>query len=56
MKRMTKKNVTAFLIHLQDYCGIGANVLATKKIKEWGLIKEHQRQTGNPDSAYKEVK
>lgn len=56
MKKLNEKEVTKFLIYLQDYCGVEANIIATKKVKEWGLRKEHQKQTGNPDSAYEEIK
>jgi hypothetical protein len=53
IKKLNKKNITSLLIHLQDYGGMEANVFATKAIKDFGLRKEHQKQTGNPDSAYR---
>jgi hypothetical protein len=56
MKKLNKKNVTALLIRLQNECCLGANALATQAMKDFGLRREHQKQTGNPDSAYKRVK
>ena len=52
MKQLTRKNVAALLVRLQDECDLRANQIATQAMKDFGLRKEHQKITGNPDSAY----
>ena len=45
-KRLNKKNITAVLIKIQNEGDIHANHLATKAITNFGLRREHQKQTG----------
>ena len=53
-EKLTRLNVAKALVEIQDYGGIDGNVIATKWIKKFGLRKEHQQITKNPDSAYDE--
>jgi len=46
-KRLNKKNVTSLLIRIQDFGSFDANALATKAIEDFGLRREHQKQTEN---------
>lgn len=51
--KLSKKNLCLFLIWVQDYGDIEANVAATKAVKQFGLLKLHTKLTVNPASAYK---
>ena len=53
-KKLNKKNITQLLIEIQDRGDLTANAIATRAVKEYGLQPEHQKQTGNPESAYKQ--
>ena len=53
-KKLNKKNITQLLIEIQDLGDLTANAIATRAVKEYGLQPEHQKQTGNPESAYKQ--
>lgn len=44
--------VAKLLVRLQDECDLRANAIATQAVKDFGLRKEHQKVTGNSDSAY----
>ena len=50
--KITEKKFVALMIRFQDECCLHANCIATAAIKHYGLQKEHQKQTKNPDSAY----
>ncbi len=44
-KKLNKKNITKLLIEIQDRSDLIANSIATRAIEEYGLQREHQRQT-----------
>ena len=51
-KKLNKKNITKLLIEIQDRSDLTANSIATRAVKDYGLQREHRKQTGNPASAY----
>ena len=58
MIQFTEKEFAGLMIRFQDECNLDANVIATEVLynlypKNPKLKREHQKQTGNSDSAYK---
>ena len=52
IKKLNKKNITELLVRIQNHGDLTANSIATDAVDDFGLQREHMRQTGNPPASY----